>query len=335
MFNNWINGTELVHLLRRVTYDEAFRRKLFSKLHLTRDARVKAAWAHTEGAPSGWWDIPAIQRRWNLMISGNASIAHPQFVVQKYLRDARGLRALSLGCGTGGKETQWARTGKFSHIDAFDLSPQRIRAAREATRNTPEAHLIAYEVADVARYAWPPESYDVILFEHSLHHFSSLETLLQRVVRALKPNGLFVVNEFVGPSRFQWTQNQLAAVNGLLRQIPREYRTYYSTSFVKEAEVRPSRLRMLLSDPSEAIESSRILPVLKSIFDIVEIKGYGGALLHLLFSGIAHHFVQPDEITARWLQEAISREDDLMARGHIHHDFALVVCRTKQPGTPA
>jgi SAM-dependent methyltransferase len=334
MFNNWINGDELLYLFRRVENDETFRRKLFFKLHLTRDARVKASWAHTETAPSGWWEIPAIQRRWNLMISGDAAITHLEYVAQKFLRDVRGLRGLSLGCGTGGKETQWARTGKFGHIDAFDLSPQRIRAARDAIRNTPEELLITYDTADVAGYTWLPQSYDVVLFENSLHHFSSLETLLQSVARALKPNGILVVNEFVGPSRFQWTDNQLTAVNSLLSQFPREYRTYYGTSFAKDAEIRPSRLRMLVSDPSEAIESSKILPVLESTFAIAEIKGYGGALLHLLFSGIAHHFVHPDEIAERLLREAMSREDEMLARGQIDHDFALVVCRVKQQGTP-
>jgi ubiquinone/menaquinone biosynthesis C-methylase UbiE len=330
MLNNWINGKELVYLLRRVMKDETFRHKLFFKLHLTRDARVKASWAHTEAGPSGWWEIPAIQRRWNSMISGDPAIAHPEYVAQHFLRDHQGLRGLSLGCGTGVKETHWAKTGKFVHIDAFDLSPQRIQAAREAIRNTPEEEIITYDVADVTRYTWLPQTYEVVLFDNSLHHFPSLETLLQGVARTLKPDGVLVVNEFVGPSRFQWTDNQLAAVNALVRQFPREYRTYHGTSFTKDTEVRPSRLRMLLSDPSEAIESSKILPVLKSTFDVLEIKGYGGALLHLLFSDIAHHFVQPDEVAERLLQDAISREDELMAGGQIDHDFALVICRTKQ-----
>lgn len=335
MFNNWISGTEVEHLLRRAGSDKTFRRKVLSRLHRTGGARVKASWAHTDSAPSGWWDIPTIQHRWNVMISGDAAVTYPEYVSRKHFRDARELRGLSFGCGTGGKETQWAKTGSFSRIEAFDLSPQRIHAARALIRNTPLEGLITYSVADVSRHSWPEHSYDVVLFEHSLHHFPALEKLLRAVAQALKPNGYLIVNEFVGPSRFQWTESQLVAVNGLLRQFPREYRTYHGTEFAKEAEIRPSRLRMLLSDPSEAIESSRILPLLNSTFEVLDIKGYGGALLHLLFSGIAHHFVRPDETAARLLQMAFATEDSLLARGRIDHDFALVVCRNRRPETPA
>lgn len=51
---------------------------------------------------------------------------------------------------------------------------------------------------------------------------------------------------------------------------------------------------MWLSDPSEAVESSDIVPLIHKHFEVVERKDYGGAILHLLFSGIGHHFVSPD-----------------------------------------
>jgi hypothetical protein len=81
---------------------------------------------------------------------------------------------------------------------------------------------------------------------------------------------------------------------------------------------------MWLSDPSEAVESSDIVPSIHSLFEVLEQKGFGGAILHLLFSGIAHHFVTPDVETRRLHEFAFSIEDTLLRLKEIEHDFALV-----------
>jgi hypothetical protein len=51
---------------------------------------------------------------------------------------------------------------------------------------------------------------------------------------------------------------------------------------------------MHYNDPSEAVESSNILSQLAIHFDIVEMKEYGGTVLHLLLYEIAHHFLPGD-----------------------------------------
>ena len=48
--------------------------------------------------------------------------------------------------------------------------------------------------------------------------------ILESVAQALTPGGLLVLIDFVGPSRFQWTDTQFEAVEGLLAQIPEDYR---------------------------------------------------------------------------------------------------------------
>ena len=330
MFNNWVNGPELAYLLRRTVSDGEFRRRFFSKLRPESDARIRATWAHTADAAGGWWDIPAIQRRWNLMITGDANVDRFDYVARWHLREGGGLQGLSIGCGTGGNEVRWGRTGRFRRIDAFDLSPERIRAARESVEGTPEESVVHFEIADLRRRDLPDGAYDMVLFEHSLHHFAPLRPLLEQVSRTLRRGGLLVVNEFVGPSRFQWTNDQLAGVNDLLRRFPREFRTCSGGGYEKERELRPSKLRMWVSDPSEAVESSRILPAIGSVFDIEEVRGYGGAILHPLFSGIAHHFVQPNATAERLLDAAFSTEDRMLAGGEIGHDFAFMVARNRR-----
>jgi hypothetical protein len=86
---------------------------------------------------------------------------------------------------------------------------------------------------------------------------------------------------------------------------------------------------MLLLDPSEAVESSRILPLLDEIFEVVEVKEYGGTILALLLNGIAHNFSAQDTVAQQWLNICFTVEDLLLEAGEIQSDFAFVVCKKR------
>jgi hypothetical protein len=80
------------------------------------------------------------------------------------------------------------------------------------------------------------------------------------------------------------------------------------------------------------VESGRILHLLPRYFEVIESKQIGGGLLHLLFNGIAHHFLDDDAATRRWLQLCFETEDMLMESGELPSDFALAVCRRRPTG---
>ena len=50
---------------------------------------------------------------------------------------------------------------------------------------------------------------------------------------------------------------------------------------------RPSVAEVVAVDPSEAICSSRLLPLLPEYFTAVRVRPYGGAILHMLLAGVA------------------------------------------------
>lgn len=326
MWNNFINPREPLYLIRRVKREPQLALTILSRLPLTGRARVCAAWAHTRSVAKHWWDVPAVVERWNRMISGDPACTHYQYVSKKYLRGRQQARALSLGCGGGTREMEWAATGAFRSIDAYDISENRIRSAREEAARRGLESLVRFHVGDVYEIAVEPESYDVVIAEGSLHHFTPLAPLMNRVHEFLAKDGVFVVNEFVGPSRFQWTDRQIEAVNGLLEVLPTSLKTLANSKHTKVPVIRPSRLGMIVKDPSEAVESSRILPLLHRTFNVHEVRGYGGAILHLLLAGIAHHFVTPDGEARRMLELCFSVEDLLTERGDVGHDFVVVVC---------
>lgn len=329
MFGNWINFHEILYLLKKYQRDPATISKLVSWILLSQSNKVKAAWEHTQSPPIHWWDVPAIKERWNFLVSGDGQVDYCDYIDQKFWAGRDAMRALSLACGSGIRELRWAETKKFNRIDAYDLSVNRIRYATDVAVDRGLGHILNYQVSDVFRLDAQDNSYDVVFGEGSLHHFSPLETILKRVHQYLKPDGYFIVNDYVGPTRFQWTSRQLELVNSLLTVLPARYKTLWNSGFVKPCVFRPGKLGMVLKDPSEAIESSRIRPLLNEIFDVVEFKGYGGAILHPLLSGIAHHFVSPDAEGRRFLDALFELEDLLTAAGDIQDDYIVAICKKR------
>ena len=327
MFNNLINIHDISKLAEKIKQGELNR--ILSKLGSRKQGKIKKSWEHIENPPMNWWDIPTVTERWNYLISGDAKVDYYEYFSHKFLSDKESLNALSLGCGIGELELRWAELGKFKSIDAYDLSDPRIEYAKSKAKEKGYGEIINYRVADVYHIEILESYYDVVLVEHSLHHFSPLEEILLRVNSFLKPDGYFIVNEFVGPTRFEWTDRQLEIINGLLSILPAKYRAQWNSNTVKSKVFRPGRLRMILDDPSEAVESSRILPLLHQIFDVIEIKEYGGTILHLLFSGIAHNFLKDNSETRCFMNLCFEVEDQLLKSGDIQSDFVVTICRKR------
>src|SRR5262249_55559779 len=154
---------------------------------------------------------------------------------------------------------------------------------------------------DFNRMADDGQRFDVLLGLQSLHHFDHLAEAFKRLAALLEPGGLLVVDEFVGPTRFQWTDAQIDAADALLGILPPERRRP-PDGRIKQRVVRPSKLSMVLDDPSEAVDSASLMPSLRSVFEIVEERPYGGTVLHIALAGIAHNLLDQEPETQELLE---------------------------------
>ena len=160
--------------------------------------------------------------------------------------------------------------------------------------------------------------------------FENLEHLFSQVQRAIKPGGYFFLDEFVGPSRFQWTDVQIQIMNEQLQQLPKHLRRLISDrSKFKERVIRKSVSYMAAADPSEAVRSSEIVPLLGEYFRILEIKGYGGAILHELLYDIAGNFCEENPGSLDCLRRLFETEDQLTASQTISDDFAVIIATNR------
>ena len=324
MFGNFVNR----HDARRVA-DKLGARDLERLFELARPGsrqRVERQWSHTSSAPTHWWDIPGMTGRWNQKVTGNADLDARTWFLDTYLPKQDGLKGLSIGCGVGARELEWAATGRFSHLDGIDLSQPRIDHANQVAADKGLGDVLNFEVADLMAFG-DVGTYDVVIGEQSLHHFAPMNEVLDRLSALLKPGGYVFLDEFVGPTRFQWSDQQLDAANELLGLLPNDRRVRHHDGRLKARVIRPSLLAMRLKDPSEAIESARILPELAKTFEVETVRGYGGTVLHITMPAIAQHFLGDDDATLDLVDFMFEFEDQVIEHRDLGHDFVVAVAR--------
>jgi hypothetical protein len=92
-----------------------------------------------------------------------------------------------------------------------------------------------------------------------------------------------------------------------------KYKTRFNSHATKRHIYRPGLLRMLIVDPSEAIDSESILPSIHKHFRITEERKVGWDILHILLKDIAHNFLGTDAETQSILKHLFEKEDNFMA----------------------
>ena len=297
-----------------------------SPFALSASARVRSRWKGGAEPLRHWLQVPLVQRRICRRISGDESTTFKQYACREFLVGKRPLDVLFLGCGNGANALDWAREGGFTSMLAIDLSPSLIAVAQASAQRQGVADRIVFSVDDVNRLDLAGRQFDTVIFEHSLHHFTDVPGVLGKVRKLLRPDGLLLADEFVGPRRFQWTGQQIAFCDAILAGLPEAYRRT-ARGPEKARHHRAGEMLMWLNDPSEAVESDRIKPTLHAQFEVVAERDYGGTVSHLLFQDIAHHFAGDDAEAERWGDAVLDTEDALLAARFIASDFSCLVCR--------
>jgi SAM-dependent methyltransferase len=231
-------------------------------------------------------------------------------------------RSLDLGCGAASRSLAVWEAGASACLEGVDISEERV-AEGERLRREIEAPG-RFWAEDVNALTLEPGRYDLIFSAHSFHHFLELEHVMEQVGKALAPRGLFILEEFVGPTQFQWTDLQMGLTAGLLQLLPEDLRRL-RWGAVKHAEGRPTVEQVVAVSPFESIRSAEIVPLFEKYFDVVLIRNLGGTLQHLLYNGIVHNFWPMTDEAARGVNGIFAIEDQLIDSGLLPSDFMLLV----------
>lgn len=235
--------------------------------------------------------------------------------------------ALNLGCGDATIELHAKKVNMVKNFDSVDISKEALNVAIEKTSKEGFTGL-NFIACDIDDFTSTENKYDVVFAAASLHHFYNLEALFKKVRTYLKPNSFFIFNEYIGPSQFQWTDKQLKLMNDILKLLPESLRIdHIQNKAVKEHIRRMSIQEMHQLDPSEAICSQQIMPLVEQYFRIVKRVDYGGTLLFMLLHGIIPNFNLSDPKDRAIMDLMILIERTLIETKVIPSDFTYVVAQ--------
>lgn len=265
---------------------------LLTKMNLNKLARTKSTFNQKDIPDSNWWIIPKVIARWNEKICGNPDCSYEEYVVRKYLNQSNNLTMLSLGSGSCSHEIIFAGNKQFKQIICVDIAENRLKEGEKRALDSGRNNM-TFVCSDIDNFSFGEQSFDIILFHSSLHHFKNIRALLRDKIKpALKDNGLLIINEYVGPNRLQLPHKQIKEINKAIQIIPRKYRKRFKTNMYKDSFAGSGLLRMIIADPSECIESREILPVIHSLYQVIEEKPYGGNILMNVLKDISHNFIE-------------------------------------------
>lgn len=283
---------------------------LFKMLNFGPSARVASKWDNYKSA-SDFWLIPALQEEWNRKITGHKEQVYEEYVCKKYLAGKDGAKILSVGCGNGIHERPFAQYNSTFNITGADLASVQVNQAKAIAAE--KGLKINYITGDFTKMDFEKDSFDIVLFHSSLHHFDKISDFLRNHVKPLlKDTGLLVVYEYAGPNRLQLRKSQLKAANTILKSLPNKYKTLYDGKTLKKRVYRPGLVRMLLVDPSEAPDSENLVQAIHNNFKTVEEVMLGWNITLMMLKGISHNFFDDSPETQRLIAEIIEKEDEFV-----------------------
>lgn len=251
-----------------------------------------------------WMGHPLVRAAINRRVSGDPNV-WPITAFAQSLGPRRFQNALSIGCGTGGLERSLIAARIVEGITGIDSSEAILAEARKLAPD------IRYIAAD-ARTFLPGKKFDAIFFHQSLHHFDRLDELMTLVAGALTPAGVLYLDEYVGPSRNEWNITKLIKPNIVYRRLP---------PGTRRAKI--VRAPINREDPTEAIESSKIVVAVEKRFRIMVRRDYGGNLLSLLYPNMQRRSRRFTEA----ITQLIAGEDELLTRGAPSYYTVIVAAR--------
>lgn len=288
--------------------------------------RPTSFWENFAPSPdrARWWNWQPIIRHINRKVCG---IGRPDwnggllYELQRRYPNRKFERAVSVGCGSGGKELQLLKMGLVTHFDLFEVNEVQIEIGKKLYTEAGLADRATWRTDDgvTALYS-SSETYDMVFWDNALHRMPDTALAVAGSAKALQSGGSFVMNDYVGPNHYQWSDRELrygdAVRAGLSERFFRNPRGQSGGALSRKI-FRPSSELMVSDDQSQAPDSSRIIQSIKRTFPSPDIWILGGCIYHLCLNDLLANF-HPEE-DASLLASLLVMDDLLIDSGDYHY----------------
>lgn len=235
-------------------------------------------------------------------------------------------KAVSVGAGTGEKEISLVASGLVKHFTLYEVSSVRADAARDRAAKLGVADQIHVSQLEDAFTDFSVNDYDLVFWSHSLHHMPDSYIAVDWSRKVLKPGGVFLMNEFVGAPRFQWSDEALQYASSVRQSLPPKLLKdpIDDLKMLPRSVNRQPREKLIARDPTEAIDSDRIIPATLQYFPNAEIYPLGGIIYHLALNEIIGNFMSAENEP---LLNSLLLYDELLSKNGMNNFAAAIATK--------
>ena len=212
------------------------------------------------------------------------------FLLHTLFGDAARGKVLAVGSGLAMEEQDLVASGILSNVDAYELSEVAVNTANARIASAGMSDKLRVHAGDVTKAGLAEGSYDAVYVNAAIHHFFNIEEMMDFFHYVLKPGGLLVYNEYVGPDHHMYHDKVMAILDKVNACLDEKLRYDELRSEIRSFVPRATLEWMKEMDPSEGVHASLILPLTYQKFDVVQRFDYGGTLMRPFWVGILNNF---------------------------------------------
>jgi len=294
--------------------------------------KIDDAWSQNNKYPpkSKWWQFPLIYQHINQIVCGkpldgintglNLCLKNMGITFE---------HGISVGFGDGTKEFQLMKEGIVKNFTLFELSEERIKIAREKYDLLGLKDNVEFINGDCFSYKFD-KKVDFVHWNNSLHHMMDVDQAVKWSYNILINGGVFYMDDYVGVSRFQWSEDELRFGELIRNTLPDIYlknSNYPDVLLDKNLSI-PDAKMLEESDPSEAADSDQILASVKKYFPDAEIHLTGGIVYHLALSDILSNINEAD-VKDETILKLLLIIDELATKSGIKTQYATALAVKK------
>jgi len=246
-----------------------------------------------------WWESDFAKRHVNMLVNNTDSTILSEGLNQLLIKRLNGRRlktGVSVGCGLALKELRLLQLGIVEEFILFDMSKE---AVKQGINNAKELNLenrVKYLCQDAFKYDFSNINIDLVYWNNSLHHMFNVPDAVKWSYDILCPDGFFCMDDYVGPCRFQYPKYMLDIVNDIRDMLPHKYlKSPFNNGQYMGVVTNENPKDLARRDPSEAVDSDKILKSVKDYFPQAEIILTGGIVYAKALVNMWNNFDEENE----------------------------------------
>jgi O-antigen biosynthesis protein len=226
-------------------------------------------------------------------------------------------RFVSVGSGNCDLEVSVAKKlidGGFKDfiLECVEINPIMLERGKEMARENGILRNMRFIHGDFNTWVANCE-YDAVIANHSLHHVTQLEHLLDQIRRGLSDNGSLIINDIIGRNGHQRWPEALDIVNRYWQELPDRYKRNVLLGRFEETYDNWD----CSTEGFEGIRAQDILPLLLERFQCEKFIGFGNVIDIFVDRCFGHNFDPNSEWDRTFIDKVHAEDEEKLRVGEL------------------